>query len=401
MIGRLRSSRAEGTDQGAVALRPPAEPAIDRARADFVAVAAPSVGALELEAVSEVLRSGLVSSAGPAVERFEARLAQRCGTEHAVALATGTRALELLMYALDVGEGDEIVVPALTFVSVGWAVAAAGATPVYVDVDPGSLNMDLRALEGAITERTRGIVAVHTFGHPCDVGAVKQIADRARLFVIEDACEALGATLRGAPVGGLGDAAVHSFYANKMMTTGNGGAVTTSHGELAASLRRLRGYSTEPGYHFWHPDPPFNARMTALQAALGDAQLQRLDELVAMRESLAARYSDALRGIDGVRLPAPCAIGRHTYWMYTIHVDEERYGADAASVRTRLAAHGLETRAVFTPLHAQPILARGPLPSFPVAEWAARTGINLPSGPHVRDEHVERVARVLRRELAP
>lgn len=369
---------------------------------EVIRVAEPWIAERELALVIETVRSGFVSSAGERVAEFEAALAKRCGTAEAVAVTCGTHALDLLLHALRVGPGDEVVVPDLTFISVGAAVARVGARPVFADVARESLNVTPESVERALTSRTRGIVAVHTFGHPCDLAGIREVTDRRGLFLLEDACEALGAEWQGRPAGSLGDAAFHSFYANKMITTGNGGAITSDHPGLVRALRHLRGYSYAPGRMFWHREMPFNVRMSAVQAALGVGQLERLDEVVARRERLAEAYAERLRGEPGLLLPSPCARGRHAYWMYTVHVDEAACGHSAGDVRRALAAEGIETRAVFAPLHAQPVLRRASAPSqgrFPNAEWAARTGINLPSGALMRPDQIDRVADALRRAL--
>ena len=229
------------------------------------------------------------------------------------------------------------------------------------------------------------------------MGELNDLADEHGLFVLEDTCEALGAQVQGAPVGGLGDVGVHSFYANKMITTGNGGALTTNHAELAKLLRELRGYSYSPGRFFWHEHMPFNIRMSALQAAVGTVQLQRLEEIVTHRQWLAIQYQTHLRDVPGITLPTDCATGRHAYWMYTIHVHPEEAGMDAVDLRARLAEDGIETRPVFTPLHVQPILQMSePQGPFPNSEWAARTGINLPSAYGLRADQIKRICTVIR-----
>lgn len=399
---RLRGE-AGSTHPDAARLYPAPNPVPDPSK-PLVHVAEPSLGELEERYVREVMESRFVSSAGAMVGRFEAALAEACGSRHALAVTCGTHALDLLMYALDVGPGDEVVVPDLTFLSVATCVARAGARPVFADVDRRTLNVTAAGIEAALTPRTRGVIAVHTYGHPCDLDAIREVTDPRGLFLVEDACEALGATLRGRPAGGLGDAAVHSFYANKMITTGNGGAITTSHEGLVALLRELRGYSYAPGRFFWHAHTAWNVRMSALQAALGLAQVERLPELVRHHAWLAERYGEGLRDVPGVVLPSPAEGGGHVYWMYTIHVEPEAYGRDAFALRTALAAEGLETRPVFSPLHVQPVLQEAAAPvqgPFPNAEWAALTGINLPSGKTLTEESIERVCRVVREAARP
>ncbi len=363
---------------------------------DLIRVMEPWLADEERDAIMAVLESGIISSAGPAVRQFEAALAARCGTRHAFAVTCGTHALALVLHCLDVGPGDEVIVPACTFISVGWCVAQRGARPVFVDVDRATLGLDPEKVREAIGPRTKGIIAVHTFGQLCAMDAIETLAEEHELFVVEDACEALGGVLDGRPVGGLADVAVHSFYANKVMTTGNGGAITTDSDELASLVRELRGYSYAPGRFFWHHHPPFNLRISALQAAVGLAQLERMDAILDARAALERRYHERLAGIEGLTLPsfAPGSV----CWMYTVHV-EAAYGADATEVRRRLAAAHIETRPVFAPLHAQPVLQEAAAPTqgpFPVAEWAGATGINLPSNPLLSDAELDRVAAVLR-----
>ena len=397
---RLRA-RAVAPPNVSDAYRPEINPPVARDK-EIIRVAEPMIGHEEAQRVADVIASTLVSSVSPVVGDFEAALAARCGATDAIAVTCGTHALDLLMYALDVGPGDEIIVPALTFISVGAAVVRAGATPVFAEVSRDTLNILPESVAAMVSKRTRGIIGVHTFGHPCDMDALQEIADEHGLFLLEDACEALGGSWRGRPVGAFGDAAVHSFYSNKMMTTGNGGAITTSRPELAALLRELRGYSYAPGRFFWHEHMPFNVRMSGLQAAVGLAQIDRLDALVAHHEWLAAAYTAGLTDIPGLRLPTGCDEGRHVYWMYTIHIDSKAFGRSAHALRQVLASEGIETRPVFSPLYVQPILgvaasAQGP---FPNADWAARTGINLPSGATLTPEQLEFICATIR-DAAP
>lgn len=401
MIRRLLDlDGAPSTHSRGQALFPHPNPRVESVPEGVVRVAEPCLGAEEQQAVAEVMASGFISSASPVVASFEERLAECCGTTEAIAVTCGTHALDLLMHCFEVGPGDEVIVPAFAFISVGACVARAGARPVFVDVEPSSLNMLPGDVEAAVSPRTRGVIAVHTYGHPAHMDELRDIADRHGIFLLEDACEGLGARVGDQPAGGLGDVAVHSFYANKMMTTGNGGAITTSHSGLAELLRKLRGYSYATNRFFWHGHMPFNVRMSAMQAAVGQAQVQRLEAIVAQRQEMAERYAAALGGISRLTLPGPALGGRHAYWMYTIHVDE--HGPSAGAVREALAAAGIETRPAFTPLHVQPVLQDAAAPEqgpFPTSEWAARTGINLPSGSHVGAAEVARVARVLRAVL--
>ncbi len=400
MIDRLLDlGGAPPTHPQAEDLLPAPNPPLARDGA-VLPVTEPLLGEEELREVVEALRSGFVSSAGPAVGRFEAALAARCRTSFASATSSGTAALDLLMTCLDVGPGDEVVVPALAFISVGAVVARAGARPVFAEAERDSLNISAETLAPSIGPRTRGLIAVHTYGHPCRMAELRELADRHGLFLIEDACEALGAADAERPAGGLGDAGVHSFYANKMLTTGNGGAITTSHEGLHERLRALRGYSYAEDRFFWHHHLPVNARMSALQAALGSAQLRRLPEILARRRAVAEGYELRLAGIDGLTLPSTPAAGAHAWWMYTVHVEPEACALTAAELRAALARQGIETRPVFSPLHVQPVLQERAAPAqgpFPVAEWAALTGLNMPTSARMGDDDLDRVCGVVRR----
>ena len=272
--------------------------------------------------------------------------------------------------------------------------------PVFAEAERDSLNISAETLAPSIGPRTRGLIAVHTYGHPCRMAELRELADRHGLFLIEDACEALGAADAERPAGGLGDAGVHSFYANKMLTTGNGGAITTSHEGLHERLRALRGYSYAEDRFFWHHHLPVNARMSALQAALGSAQLRRLPEILARRRAVAEGYELRLAGIDGLTLPSTPAAGAHAWWMYTVHVEPEACALTAAELRAALARQGIETRPVFSPLHVQPVLQERAAPAqgpFPVAEWAALTGLNMPTSARMGDDDLDRVCGVVRR----
>ena len=392
MIKRIKESvSGAGTHPQAGSLRPAPNPPLKSGK-ETIRVTEPVLGDSEMEALQRSMQSGFISSAGEAVHDFEERLARHCATEFSLATSCGTHALDLLIYAFDLKPGDEVIVPALTFISVGATIARAGARPVFVDVDKSSLNLIPRDVERAITPQTKGIIGVHTFGHPCDMRALKDIADRHDLFLIEDACEALGASFEGQPVGGLGDAAVHSFYANKMITTGNGGAITTNHKELAKFLRQIRGYSYEPERFFWHHHMPFNARMSSLQAAVGCAQLDKLETLVDAKLEVAKGYQERLHNTPDLTLPSPSSQGQHIYWMYTVHTER------SIELRRSLADAGIETRPVFSPLHVQPVLQEASAPvqgPFPNSEWAARTGVNLPSGANLTSTQLDRISEVI------
>jgi perosamine synthetase len=270
---------------------------------------------------------------------------------------------------------------------------------VLVDADPRTWNLDPARLADKLTPRTRAIIAVHTYGQPAEMDAIREFAARNRLAVIEDAAEAHGARYRGRPVGTIGDVAAFSLYGNKILTTGEGGIVTTNDERIASLARELRDHAFSRERHFWHRRLGFNYRMTNLQAAVGVAQLERFDQLVALRQRIAERYDDALAGIDGVEL-APREPGGVT-WMYGIRVGEA-FAISRDELRRRLAAGGVETRTFFVPLHLQPIYYRRFAGQrYPVAEALGRTGLYLPSGPRLTEEDIAYVAAAVRAAARP
>jgi perosamine synthetase len=337
----------------------------------------------------ECIDSNWVSSKGPFVERFEGAFAEEAGCERAVACANGTVALHLVLAALGLGPGDEVILPAFTMIATANAVRYTGASVRLVDADPvhGNLLPDL--VEAAITPRTKAIIAVHIYGHPAEMRRLRAIAQAHDLALIEDAAEAHGAELHGQRVGGLGLAGTFSFYANKIVTSGEGGMVTTNDRELERLMRRLRDHGFSPERHFWHEYLSFNYRMTNLQAAVGLAQTERLGEVVAARRHLRALYDERLESIPGLQLPAESRDARSVFWMYALRITEE-FGCRRDELRAALAERGIETRCFFVPIHFQPIYFdqfRGQ--RFPVAEELCRTGLYLPTSQNLEARDVD------------
>lgn len=346
----------------------------------------------ELAYLTECIQSNWISSAGGFVARFENAFARAVDCEYGVACANGTVALHLALAALGIGEGDEVIIPTFTMIATANAVSYTGASPVLVDAEPETWNLDAGQIERRITPRTRAIVVVHTYGHPVNMDAVGRVASKYGVPVIEDAAEAHGAEYDGRRVGSLGDAATFSFYANKIITTGEGGMVTTNDGEIAAIARRLRDHAFSPERHFWHEYRGFNYRMTNLQAAIGLAQTERFDTLVEARRKNARLYSERLKGVPGLRLPGESAPARSVCWMYGLLV-EEAFGPTRDELRARLASQGIETRTFFIPIHLQPIyFERFRGARFPVAEDLCKRGLYLPSGPSLTEADIEFVA---------
>jgi perosamine synthetase len=349
----------------------------------------------ELEYVTECIRTNWVSSAGSFVGRFEDAFARAAGCEFAVACTSGTTALHLAVAAAGLGPGDEVILPTFTMIASANAVGYTGATPVLVDTDPETWNLDLDLVRDRIGPKTKAIMIVHTYGHTVDADAIRALAEANSLVVIEDAAEAHGASFNGRRAGSLGDVAAFSFYGNKIVTTGEGGMVTTNDPSIAAIARELRDHGFSAERHFWHRFKAFNFRLSNLQAAVGLAQVERLDELVALRRRTARLYRDALNGVAGLELP-PTAPGHDdANWMFGVVVGGD-FGCTRDQLRASLAASGVETRTFFVPIHVQPAY-RDAFEGrrFRVAERLGARGLYLPSGPLMDSGAVDRVAEAL------
>jgi perosamine synthetase len=356
----------------------------------------PYIGEREEELVLEVLRSGRLSL-GPMIDRFEELLAERVGAPHAVAVTSGTAGLHLLCHRLGLGPGDEVITSPISFVATANCFVLEGATPVFADVDSSTLNLDPAAVEAAITPRTRAIVAVDMFGYPCELDEIRAIAERHDLALIADSAEALGAEYKGRPVGSHGVPAVFGFYPNKQITTGEGGIVTTHSAEEADVLRSLRnqGRSYDSRW-FHHVRVGFNYRFTDLQAAVGIAQVEKLDEILGLRSAAAARYGELLVGLNGVELPHPDdAEHRRSWFVYVVRIPD---GLDHAGVLARLGEEGVEAGHYVPCVHLQPYMrerygfGEG---MCPIAEDAAARSVALPFFPAIEAEDQKRVAEAL------
>ena len=357
----------------------------------------PYLGEREEELVLDVLRSGRLSL-GPTIERFEELIAERTGAPHAVALSSGTAGLHLLARIAGVGPGDEVITSTFSFVASANCFVLEGATPVFADIDPRTLNLDPAAVEAAVSERTKAIVAVDIFGYPCELDELRAIADRHGLTVIDDSCEALGAEYKGRPLGSHGPSSVFAFYPNKQVAAGEGGVVTTHSEDEAKLLRSLRnqGRSYEGGRWFHHPHLGFNYRWTDLQAAVGLAQLEKLDEILELRSAAAGRYAELLAEVDGVTLPATDDEDHVRSWfVYVVLLDE---GIDRTRVASQLADDGIECGEYLPCIHLQPYMreAYGFGEGLcPVAEDASRRTLALPFFPGLERADQERVAEAL------
>jgi len=366
-----------------------------------VPLSRPYIDEREEQLVLEVLRSGRLSL-GPTIERFEELFAERVGAPYAAAVTSGTAGLHLLAHVAGVGPGDEVITSPLSFVATANCFIFDGAEPVFADVDRRTLNLDPAAVEEAVTERTKAIVAVDMFGYPCELDELRAIAERRGLALIDDSCEALGARYRGAPVASHGVSAVFGFYPNKQITTGEGGVVTTHSEDEYELLKSLRnqGRSYESRW-FHHVRLGFNYRFTDLQAAVGIAQLEKLDRILELRSAAAARYTQLLTDIDGVEAPlADDADHTRSWFVYVAKLDA---GIDRDAVTEHLAAEDIEAGHYVPCVHLQPYMRERYGFSeglCPVAEDAASRSLALPFFPQLEEEDQERVAAALRTAIA-
>ncbi len=363
----------------------------------MIPVAEPFLGEEELANAMEAIKSGWISSQGKFILEFERKFAEYCGVRHGVATSNGTVALHLALKALGIREGDEVLVPALTFIATANTVAYCNARPILVDSDPKCWCIDPARIEERITARTRAIIPVHLYGHPSDMDAIADIARRHNLYVIEDAAEAHGALYRDRRVGSFGRVNCFSFFGNKIISTGEGGMCLTDDEDLAQRMRILRDHGMNPNRRYWYDVVGFNYRMTNLQAAVGAAQVDRLDWLVSRRRQLAGWYHDAFRGLAEKGLitrPPEMPWAKSAYWMYSILL-EDAFGTARDDLIVALKDKGIETRPLFYPLHLMPPYQGGDNRSFPVAEELSRKGLNLPSGPRVDEAEVARIANAV------
>lgn len=354
----------------------------------------PDLSGNERQYVSDCLESTWISSKGRYLAEFETGFASWTGAAHAAAVCNGTVALHLALACLGVGPADEVIVPSFTYVASVNAIAYVGARPVFVDSDPDTWQPDVDRVEQAITPRTRAVLAVHLYGGACDVARLRRLCDSRRLFLVEDCAEALGTRLHDRHVGTFGDVATFSFFGNKTLTTGEGGMVVTNDSAIDRRIRHLRGQGLAPDREYWHDVIGFNYRMTNLCAAIGLAQLERLDAIVAAKRALGARYTAALAG-SHAQLQASTPGEQSSVWMCTV-LAPDMARRDAA--RRGLAAAGIETRPAFNPVHRMPMYAG--TAECPVADDLASRGINLPSWHRLPDDAVSEIASIVSRAFA-
>lgn len=369
----------------------------------MIPVNEPLLDGNERQYLMQCIDTGWISSEGPFITQFEQRFAQQVQRSHAVAVSNGSVALDAAVVALGLGPGDEVILPSFTIISCAAAIVRAGAVPVLVDCDPLTFNMSAEAVARRITPRTKAVMVVHLYGLPVHMDPLLALCRKHGLKLIEDAAEMHGQSYRGRPCGSFGDVSTFSFYPNKHITTGEGGMIVTDDPAIAARCRSLRNLCFKPEQRFVHDELGWNMRMTNLQAALGLAQLERLEEFVDRKRRMGARYTDRLAGTPGLQLPLAKGLGAdNIYWVYGVVLDDA-VPADAKAVMQRLAARGIGTRPFFWPMHEQPVLKRMGLfagEQYPVAERLARRGFYIPSGMALSDDQIDQSAQALRDVMA-
>lgn len=363
-----------------------------------IPVAEPLIGEEELQLVVEAIKSGWISSQGRFIEEFEQRFAEYIGVSYGVAVCNGTVALHLALSALGIGSGDEVIIPTLTFAAVANAVVLTGAKPVFVDSHATYWCIDPEKIREKISSKTKAIIAVHLYGHPCDMDALLRIASEHDLYLIEDCAEAHGAEYKSKKVGSFGDISCFSFYANKIMTTGEGGMCLTNDEKLAEKMRILRNHGMSPQKKYWHEVVGYNYRMTNLQAALGVAQLSKIDFLVQKRREIAKIYNSVLEDVEGVKTPAEMPWAKNVYWLYTILIEKDEKNSGRDFVKQALEKEGIETRPVFYPLHQMPAFRNYATSScsFIHAEEISKRGLSLPSSANLSPNDVKEIASIIR-----
>ena len=377
----------------------------------MIPVNEPSLGEQEMAYMTECVRTGWVSSTGRFINEFEQGWASYCGRRYGIAVSNGTTALQLAIACLELKPGDEVIMPTFTIVSCAMAVIYNGGVPVLVDSDPKTWCMNVNQIKEKMTPTTRGIMPVHIYGHPVDMDCVLKLAQEYRIAVIEDAAEAHGAEYLSArdttashwrKCGSFGTLSCFSFYANKLITTGEGGMVLTDDPNLAERARALRNLCFQPERRFYHERLGFNFRLTNLQAAMGLAQLERMEEIVARKRWMGKEYDRRLRGVSGLELPVEQPWARSVYWMYGVVLSDE-VDMDAVQFAEKLRERDIDTRPFFLGMHEQPVLQQLGLfrnERYPVGERLARRGLYLPSGLTLTEEQLQQVCEAVQEVLS-
>jgi perosamine synthetase len=366
-----------------------------KAENEFIPIAIPDLGDMEQRYVADAISSSWISSSGKYVNKFEAMFAEACDAKSAISVNNGTSALHVSIVALGLQPGEEVILPALTYVATANAIRYAQGVPVFVDVDAATWCLDPDKIEAAISPRTKGIITVDLYGHPSDMDRINQIAKRHRLWVIEDAAEAHFARYRGRPIGGLADVTTFSFYGNKIVTCGEGGAVTTNNPELDARIRLLRNQGMDPNRRYFFPVIGYNYRLTNVACALLCAQLERREQLLQRRQEIYSRYRGQLEGLAGLSLQPVAPWAQITPWLFCVTIDADRFGRSRDEVMSLLRENRIETRPFFISIDQLPPYVKPASNSFPQTERLSASGINLPTFTAMSDSQIDRICATL------
>jgi len=359
-----------------------------------IPVCEPKLSGKELEYVTDCIKTNWISSKGKYITEFEDKFSKYCEAKYGIATCNGTTALHLALASLGIKSGDEVILPSFTMIATVNSVTYTGAKPVLVDSEDETWNIDPNKIEEKITKRTKAIMVMHTYGHPVDMDPILEIAKKHDLYVIEDAAEAHGAEYKGRKVGVIGDVGCFSFYANKIITTGEGGMVVTNDEKIAEMCRLLRDQAFEKR-RFVHRYVGFNYRMTNLQAAIGVAQMEIIDESVETRRRNAGLYNSLLKDVEGIRLPPEAPWAKNVYWMYTVLI-EKQFGMTRDELMKFLKEKEIDTRPAFHPVHLQPVYAdlyKGE--EYPIAEKLGKCGINLPSANTLTKDQIKHIVETI------
>lgn len=358
----------------------------------MIPVSEPCLGKEELKNVINCIKTNWISSLGEYVNEFEKKFSKYIGCKYGVSTSSGTTALHLALKTIGIRKGDEVIVPTLTFAATAHVVVHCNAKPIFVDSDPITWNINPEKIEEKITKKTKAIIPVHLYGHPCDLDPILGIAEDYDLFIIEDAAEAHGAEYKKRKVGSFGDIGCFSFFGNKIITTGEGGICVTDNEEIVEKMRILNYQGMDPNKKYWHPFVGFNYRLTNLQSAIGLAQLKKINKFIKIKRENTKIYNSLLRNVEGISLPPNESWAKNVYWMYCILL-ENNFRVTRDKLMKELKENGIDTRPLFYPLHIMPPFYTEE--KFPVSEELSRKGLNLPSSVKLKKSEIKFITEII------
>ncbi len=356
-----------------------------------IPIAEPDTTGNESKYVNDCIKSNWISSKGKYVKKFEEAFSEYCNVKYGISTSNGTAALHLALTALGVKKGDEVIIPNLTFIATANSIKYCNAKPIFVDVDKETWNIDVNKIKEKISKKTKAIIPVHLYGNPCEMNKIMEIAKKHNLFVIEDCAEAHGAEYKGKKVGSFGDIACFSFFGNKIITTGEGGMCITNNKEFAQKMDILKNQGMDPKKRYWHPFIGFNYRMTNIQAAIGLAQVEKIEKFIKIRRRNVQLYNSILKNVEGVTLPPVEKKSiRNVYWMYSILLDNRD------KIMKKLEENKIETRPFFYPINVMPPYKTNE--NFPVSNELSVKGINLPSSVKLKRKDIKRITEIIKKK---